>query len=565
MDFDAIVVGSGMSGGWAAKELCERGLKTLVIERGAHVTHGEDYLDYKEPWELENFGKMPEDELARDYPIQKECYAFTTANKRFWVKDSDHPYITPEGRPFHWLRGYHLGGRSLLWARHSYRWSDLDYEANLRDGHGVDWPVRYADTKPWYDHVERFAGISGSREGIPNLPDGEFLPAMELNVVEKAFKQNIEMRFPGRKLIMGRVAHLTQPTEEQDALGRGQCQYRDFCYRGCSFGAYFSALSATLPAAERTGNLTIVTDAIGHSVLHDPATGRAIGVRVIDANTKQGRTYTARIVFLCASAIGTAQILLNSQSEHFPTGIANRSDQVGRNLMDHISGIRASGTVQGFEDRYYAGRRPAGFYIPRYRNLNNEQGGPFVRGFGFQGGASREDWARGGWQPGVGEELKTRLRTPGKWTLSMGGFAEMLPRPDNRVTLHRTRKDKWGIPLLVIDCTYGDNDHKLIAQAYDDAEEMLKAMGCTDIRIGRAEGPAGPGFGIHEAGTARMGRDPATSVLNGWNQAHDVPNLFVTDGACMASGACQNPSLSYMMFSARAANHAADLMQQGAL
>ncbi|MEJ0058325.1 MAG: GMC family oxidoreductase [Terricaulis sp.] len=563
MDFDAIVVGSGMSGGWVAKELTERGFKTLVIERGKKITHGEDYLDFKAPWELDNRGRIPEDELAEDYAIQRTCYAFTTANKHLFVKDSDHPYLTPEGRPFNWLRGYHLGGRSLLWARHSYRWSDLDYEANAKDGHGVDWPIRYADMAPWYDRVERFAGISGSREGISNLPDGQFLPAMELNAVEKHFKQQMEARYPGRKMIMGRVAHLTQPTEEHDALGRGQCQYRDFCYRGCSFGAYFSSLSATLPAAERTGNLTVVTDAIGHSVIYDPATGRATGVRVIDYNTKEGRTYTGRVVFLNASAIGTAQIMLNSTSEQFPNGIANRSDQVGRNLMDHVSGIRAAGTFPGADDRYYAGRRPAGIYIPRYRNVETQER-DYVRGYGLQGGASRADWNRAAGTPGVGVELKESLRTPGKWGMSLSGFAEMLPRPDNRVTLHETRKDKWGIPLVHIDCTYGENDLKLAAQCLVDAREMLENAGFVDVTV-REGGPVSPGYGIHEMGTARMGRDPATSVLNGWNQAHDVPNLFSTDGACMASSACQNPSLSYMALSARAANHAADLMQEGNL
>jgi choline dehydrogenase-like flavoprotein len=565
MDFDAIVVGSGMSGGWAAKELTERGLKTLVIERGWKVTHGEDYLDYKQPWELDNRGRMPEEEWEKDYHIQKTCYAFTTANKQFWVKDSEHPYETPEGRPFHWLRGYHLGGRSLLWARHSYRWSEMDFEANSKDGHGVDWPIRYRDMAPWYDHVERFAGICGERRGLAHLPDGIFQPAMGLTAAEKHFKASIERTYPGRTLMMGRIAHLTAPTEEQEALGRGRCQQRDLCYRGCSFGAYFSSLSATLPAAERTGNLTVVTGAIGHSVIYDPATGRAKGVRVIDAETKEGRTYEGKVIFLCASAIASAQILLNSASEEFPTGLVNRSDQVGRNLMDHITGIGASGRLPGYMDRYYEGRRPGGFYIPRYRNLpGREPESDFVRGFGYQGGGARETWNRGVGQAGVGADFKQSLREPGAWTIGVGGFGEMLPRPDNRVTLHATRKDKWGVPVLNIDCSYGPNDLQMSQRIADDIVEMLEAAGCEDITPRRPE-PLPPGYGIHEMGTARMGRDPATSVLNGWCQAHDAQNLFVTDGAAMASSACQNPSLTYMAMSARAANHAADLLKEGAL
>lgn len=564
MDFDAIVVGSGMSGGWAAKELCENGMKTLVIERGQYVEHGADYQDFKEIWEIDNRGRMPEDELAKDYPIQRRCYAFNTANKDFWVKDSDHPYETPEGRPFNWLRGYQLGGRSLLWARHSYRWSDIDFGANARDGHGVDWPIRYADIAPWYDHVERFAGVTGEKVGLPQLPDGQFQPAMDLNCIESEFKDHIETTYPGRKLIMGRIAHLTQPTEEQTALGRGQCQYRDLCYRGCSYGAYFSSLSATLPAAKRTGNLTILTDAIVHSVEYDPETGRASGVRVIDANTKEGKTYQAKVVFLCASTIGTTQVLLSSQSEAFPTGLANRSDSVGRYLMDHVSGFGAQGIYPGHEDKYYEGKRPGGFYIPRYRNVTDEEP-DFVRGYGIQGGGARENWRRGAWREGVGEDLKNRLRSPGVWTMSLGIFGEMLPRADNRVTLHKTRKDKWGVPIPFIDCSLGDNELKIAERAMEDAMEMLTSAGLQNVTKRNDGKPAPPGHGIHEMGTARMGKDPATSVLNARNQAHDVPNLFITDGSCMASSACQNPSLTYMALSARAANYAANLVKEGVL
>ncbi|HYD23435.1 MAG TPA: GMC family oxidoreductase [Croceibacterium sp.] len=558
--FDAIVVGSGMSGGWAAKELTEKGLKTLVIERGGHVEHGADYLDALPPWELENFGMVPEDEAAEHYAIQRQCYAFTTATKQFWVKDSEHPYTVADGKPFMWIRGYHLGGRSIMWARQSYRLSPLDFESNAKDGHGSDWPIRYEDMAPWYDHVETFAGISGSQEGLPQLPDGQFLPPMAMTDPEKDFRTKLEAAYPTRRLIIGRCAHLTESRPQHRALGRAPCQYRSVCERGCSYGAYFSSLSATLPAARKTGNLTVVTDAIVHSVVHDPKTGKASGVRVIDAKTNEGRTYEAKVVFLCASAIPTAQIMLNSKSEAFPNGIANRSDAVGRYLVDHISGMGASGTYPGFEDRYHRGRRPNGFYIPRYRNVT-EPGEGYTRGYGFQGGVTRDNWRRGSWQTGVGAEFKAGLRAPGPWRISLSGFGEMLPRPENRVTLHPTRVDKWGIPLVHIDCGLGDSDRRMVEQVGVDAREMLELAGCTDISVRQHYG--GAGLGIHEMGTAHMGKDPARSVLNQYNQAHDVPNLFVTDGACMASSGCQNPSLSYMAMSARGAHYAAEFLKEG--
>ncbi|MES2443903.1 MAG: GMC family oxidoreductase [Pseudomonadota bacterium] len=561
MQFDAIVVGSGMSGGWAAKELTERGLKTLVIERGRHIEHGADYSDSLSPWELDNYGLLSEREAEADYPIQSKCYAFGTGNKSFWANDTEHPYTMPADRPFYWIRGYHLGGRSLMWARQSYRMSQMDFESNLHDGHGVDWPIRYADMAPWYDHVETFAGISGSSENLPQLPDGgKYLPPMALTPPEEEFGRKIEAAFPTRRLITGRCAHLTKPTAEHEALGRMACQYRSMCERGCSYGAYFSSLSATLPAAKNTGNLTIVTDAIVHSVIHDPKTGKATGVRVIDRNTKEGRTYEGRLVFLCASTLGTAQVMLNSRSEAFPNGIANRSDQVGRNLTDHLSGMGASGIYPGFEQVYHHGRRPNGFYIPRYRNVT-EPTAAFVRGYGFQGRALRDSWQRGVWTAGVGAELKARLRKPGVWRLSLSGFGEMLPSPENRITLHASNADKWGIPIPHIDCSLGANDLAMIDQVNKDAVEMLEKAGCTDIQTRKHYG--GTGLGIHEMGTARMGKDPATSVLNQYNQAHDVPNLFVTDGACMTSSGCQNPSLTYMAMSARGAHYAAEFLRAG--
>lgn len=558
--FDAIVIGSGMSGGWAAKELTEKGLKTLVIERGHHIEHGADYGDSLAPWEVPNFGMVPEEEADEHYAIQKQCYAFSTANKHFWVKDSEHPYSVEPGKPFMWIRGYHLGGRSLMWARQSYRMSEMDFEANAKDGYGSDWPIRYADMAPWYDHVETFAGISGSRENLPQLPDGQFLPPMELTGAERDFKAKIETAYPGRRLIIGRCAHLTEAQPHHEELGRITCQYRSLCERGCSYGSYFSSLSATLPAAERTGNLTVVTDSIAHSLIHDPKTGRVAGVRVIDAKTKQGRTYEGKVVFLCASAIPTAQIMLNSASEAFPNGIANRSGAVGRYLMDHLSGLGAGGIYPGFEARYHRGRRPNGFYIPRYRNVSEETP-DFHRGFGFQGGVMRDSWKRGAWKAGVGAEFKTSLRAPGPWKIGMGGFGEMLPRADNRVTLHATKKDQWGMPLVHIDCSLGENDKKMIAQIRADARDMLERAGCTDIHVGEHYG--GLGLGIHEMGTAHMGKDPTRSVLNKHNQTHDVPNLFVTDGACMASGGCQNPSLTYMAMSARGAHFASQFLKEG--
>jgi choline dehydrogenase-like flavoprotein len=564
MIFDAIVIGSGISGGWAAKELCERGLRTLLIERGRHVAHKDDYQDFSAPWEVANRGQVPEDEARRDYAIQSTSYAFNSATQQWWVKDSEHPYLTPEGREFHWLRGYHLGGRSLTWARQTYRLGDLDFNANKKDGHGVDWPIRYSDISPWYDHVESFAGISGNSEGLEQLPDGRFLKPMDLNCAELDFKRKVENRHPSRRVTIGRCAHLTEPTAEHIALGRGPCQLRNVCERGCGYGGYFSTLSATLPAAERTGHLTLVTDTIVEKLDYDHAKRRISSVRVLDAKTKERRSYQARVVFLCASTIPTAQILLNSRSEFFPRGLANRSDQVGRNLMDHVHGIGAIGTLPGFLDRYYYGRRPTGIYIPRYANVTEDGRGEYTRGWAFQGKGERPSWDRALDSPGVGAEMKAQLREPGPWQIVLFGFAEMLPRPDNRVTLHASRTDSSGLPLVHIDCTYGENDLKLAAQADKDASAMLVAAGCSNVRKLFPQLKP-PGACVHEMGTARMGHDPATSVLNGHNQAHDIPNLFVTDGSCMTSSSCVNPSLTYMALSARAAHYAADRLATGEL
>ena len=560
--FDAIVIGSGMSGGMAAKELCERGLKTLVIERGRKLEHGTSYTDALQPWELPNAGGIPEDELARDYPIQRQCYAVNSATQQYWVKDSQHPYDTPADKPFSWIRGYHLGGRSIMWGRQTYRLSEMDLAANARDGHGTDWPIRYADLAPWYDKVETFIGVSGENEGLPQLPDGQFLPVMPMTDGEQLFKAAVERQFAGRRVIMGRCAHLTQPQPHHTELGRAPCQYRSLCERGCSYGAYHSSLSSSLPAAERTGNLTIVTDAIAHSIITDPKTGRATGVRVIDQHTRATTTYEAKVIFLCASTIGTAQILLHSASAEHPRGLANGSDQVGRNLMDHVYGPSVQAIMDGPET-YHRGRRPNGIYIPRYRNLDG-QTEPYLRGYGFQGRVMRQAWrAVAGASPAVGTELKEQVRHPGPWVVGLAGFGEMLPNPDNRVTLHATKTDQWGLPQLVIDCSHGENDRELGRRMLEDAKAMVRAAGGRIIReTGRLHPP---GLGIHEMGTARMGTDPRTSVLNRYNQAHEVPNLFVTDGAAMASSGCQNPSLTYMAMSARAAHHAVEFLRAGAI
>lgn len=563
MSFDAIVIGSGMSGGFAAKELCERGLKVLLLERGRDMDPKKDSTDHLMPWELPLNNRVPEEEVARDYAVQSQCYAFTAATKQFWAKDSEQPYSSPDDKPFSWIRGNHLGGRSVMWGRQSYRLSQMDFEANAKDGHGCDWPIRYADLAPWYDHVERFIGVAGSKEGLPQLPDGEFLPPFELNDAEKLLKAKVEASFPGRKVISGRAANLSVAQPQHTELGRSSCQNRSICERACRFGAYHSSLNSSLPAARRTGNLTVVTDAIVQSLVHDPKTGRVSAVRVIDAKTNEGRTYEARIVFLNASTIGSAQILLNSASAAHPRGLANGSDQVGRNLMDHLYGMLTVARFPGPADSHYVGRRPTGLYIPRFRNVS-EQAQGYVRGYGYQGGVSRAPWKSLALQPGlVGADLKQAAGTLGPWMATLVGFGEILPYAHNRMTLHATRKDKWGIPIPHIEFTMGANELAMKQQIQDDGRAMLEAAGAQVVM--QTDSLAPPGLGIHEMGSARMGRDPATSVLNQYNQAHEVSNLFITDGSAMASSGCQNPSLTYMAMSARAAHHAVEFMKAGKL
>jgi choline dehydrogenase-like flavoprotein len=565
-EFDAIIVGSGISGGWVAKELTEQGLKVLLLERGREIVPERDYTDMQTPWEKPHFDRVPEDELKRDYPVQGDVYAFHNSTKHFWVKDHEHPYETAKGTDYVWRRGYHLGGRSIMWGRLTYRWSPVDFEANKLDGHGVDWPIRYEDLVPWYDKVETFAGISGSKEGLLAIPDGQFLPPFELTAAEIELKKRLQSHYPTRTIVPRRVANLRQAEDVHSDLGRGQCQARNQCYNGCSFGAYFSSLSATLPAAKRTGNLTLMTDAIVHSLEYDPKTRRVIGVRTIDAKTRGGTSYRGKMVFLNASTINSAAILLNSRGEAHPNGLANRSDQVGRNLMDHVSGARVTGIIDGgnLAERYYFGRRPNGGYIPRYANMT-EKDSRFKRGFAFQVYTGRDGWS--GDKPGVGAGFKQSNRMPGDWRIILDCFGEVLPDPANRVTLHPSRTDQWGLPVPLLDARMGPNEWAIVRAAADDAAEMLGKAGLKNITRPDAADvrPTPPGDRIHEMGTARMGRDPATSVLNGWNQAHDIDNLFITDGSCMTSSAVQNPSLTYMALSARAAHHAVELLKEGKL
>ena len=557
--YDAIVVGTGISGGWAAKELTEKGLKTLVLERGRDVRHVVDYPTMtKEPWQLPHANRVPAEELKL-YPVQSRTNWVTQANKHWWVKDEDHPYT--EIKPFDWIRGYHTGGRSLMWGKQTYRLSDLDFEANMKDGIGVDWPIRYNDLAPWYDHVETFIGVSGRPEGLPHLPDGKFLPPMDLNCVEEVLRDKVAEKFDGRKITIGRVAHLTAPLAHDPS--RGICQSRNLCERGCPYGAYFSSNSSTLPAAAKTGNMTLRPHSIVHSVIYDDDKGKAIRVSVLDEVTKEEVEFYANIIFLNASTLGSTFILLNSTSSRFPNGMGNGSDQVGRNLMDHQYRAGADAQVEGFEDKYYIGRRPNGIYIPRFRNVGKDKRADYIRGFGYQGEASRSNWSRGVSEMAFGESLKDALETPGAWTIGITGFGECLPYEHNRVTINSDKKDAFGLSTLNIDATWGENEKVMRKDMKESAAEMLEAAGFKNVQV--FDNINNMGLGIHEMGTVRMGRDPKTSVLNKWNQLHEVPNVFVTDGGAMTSSACQNPSLTYMALTARAADYAVKELKKGNL
>ncbi|SMO62194.1 GMC family oxidoreductase [Fodinibius sediminis] len=559
-EYDAIVIGSGISGGWAAKELTEKGLKTLVLERGRDVKHGEDYdTEHMPPWEAKFRGQGDRKLLEEEYPMQLRSNVINEYNYHFFVNDKKHPYQTDDENPFLWVRGYQVGGRSLTWGRQTYRWSDLDFEANRREGIAVDWPIRYKDIAPWYDYVEEFIGVSGQAEGLEHLPDSKFLPPMDLNCVEKDVKEKIESNFEYRHMTIGRCAVLTEPHK-----GRGACHYCGPCSRGCSVGAYFSSQSSTLPAARKTGNLTLRPNSIVHSIIYDKETNRATGVRVIDRLTKESREFHAKVVFLNASALGSTQIMLNSTSDAFPNGIANSSGVLGHYLMDHHFRVGASGLFEGYEDSYYHGNRPNGIYIPRFRNINEQtKQDNFVRGYGFQGGASRPSWGRGTSMQGFGKDFKKKLRDPGPWHFGMTAFGEILPYEDNHVRLSPDKTDDWDIPQLEIHASIKENEENMREDMAQTAVEMLEAAGGKDVSPYFGEYLVGEG--IHEMGTARMGRDPETSVLNAHNQTHDVPNLFVTDGACMTSAACQNPSLTYMALTARAVDFAVNEMNKGNL
>lgn len=556
--YDAIVVGTGISGGWAAMELCENGLKTLVLERGRMVKHIEDYPTANlDDWDFPNGGELPREEQAKQQKQARTGYTVKAPHNFWFVNDLEHPYN--EIKRFDWMRGYHVGGRSIMWGRHSYRWSDLDFTANRNDGIAVDWPIRYKDIAPWYDKAESYIGVTGETLGLSQLPDGKFEPMMELNCVEEHLKEKVAENFGGRVVTAGRVAHINSDKQFE---GRTRCQYRNRCIRGCPFGAYFSSNSSTLPAAERTGNLTLRPDSIVHEVIYDPDTKKATGVKVIDRVTKETHEFKAKVIFLCASAIASTAILMQSKSDRFPNGMGNDSDQLGRNIMDHHLGVGAAGKFDGFEDKYYKGRKPNGIYIPRFRNLGGDSNmKEFIRGYGYQGGASRGNWQESIAELSFGKDLKDALLKPGGWTMGMGGFGEVLPYEDNRMTLDYDKLDGWGLPTVTFDAEFKENELKMREDMKQQAVEMLEKAGMKEVQPYDNLGALG--LGIHEMGTARMGRDRRTSVLNGYNQIHDVKNVYVTDGAFMTSAACVNPSLTYMAFTARAANHAAEQLKKG--
>jgi choline dehydrogenase-like flavoprotein len=554
--YDAIVIGSGISGGWSAKELCDRGLKTLVLERGRMVEHVKDYpTTNMDPWQLKHRGRI--DEIIRKNPVVGRCYAFDEATQHFFVKDKEHPYV--QEKPFDWIRGYQVGGKSLIWARQTQRWSKYDFEGPGRDGFAVDWPIRYEDIAPWYSHVERFAGISGDKDGVDTLPDGEFLPAFEMNCVEKDIRARIKAAYPDRYVVQGRCAHLTKPNPIHTQQGRAQCQARHLCYRGCPFGAYFSSNSSSLPWAMKTGNLTIRPDSVVHSIIYDEQKQRATGVRVIDAHTKESKEYFAKVIFLNASCLNTNLVLLNSTSRRFPNGLGNDSGLLGKYIAFHNYRGNLYSVFEGHEDKYYYGRRPTAVMMPNFRNVHKQET-DFLRGYMVHYSADRGGWQRGAGTEGIGEDFKNTLLEPGQWGVFMMMQGENIPLASNHVRLHPDLKDPWGIPQLVTSVEYAENDEKILKDFLEQGTAMLEKSGCKSIQV--VDSKQAPGLDIHEMGGVRMGRDPKTSLLNGWNQLHHCPNVIVSDGASMTSTSTQNPSITYMALAARAANHAVDELQK---
>ncbi|MFC4701558.1 GMC oxidoreductase [Glaciecola siphonariae] len=562
-EFDVVVVGSGVTGGWAAKEFTERGFKVLMIERGRVVEHRKDYPTEAKPvWTFENRTKVNNLLTEQQYKVQSTCYAWNDATKHFFGNDRDLPYSTEEGTDFWWIRGNQLGGKSLTWHRQSYRMSPYDFEANAKDGYGNDWPIRYKDLEKWYSYVEKWVGISGNADGLPQLPDSEYLPAFELNSPEKAAKQRMAEAFPDRPMIIGRAAHLSKPSRIHIEQGRMQCQARDECQKGCSLGAYFSTQSSTLPAAVKTGNLHIAPNSVVHSLIYDEAKNRVRGVKVIDAENLSTREYFGKVVFLCASTLGSTQVLLNSKSKSRPNGIANTSGVTGHYLMDHNYNARAGGRLPGWDDEYYSGRRPTGIYVPNFQYTPEKYKKHYVRGYALGGDAVRSNHMGGAHADGIGADYKESLTKPGSWHFGFYAQGETLPQFDNQVSLHESKTDKWGIPQLHFNTKWSDNEKAMMDDCAQECEAMLKAIGCEDVQSQVSYETKPFGSAIHELGTARMGKDPKESVLNGWNQSHDIPNLFVTDGASYCSSATVNPSLTFMALTVRAVDYCAKEMKQ---
>ncbi len=557
--YDAIVIGSGISGGWAAKELCEKGLKTLVLERGRNVEHIKDYPTYNmRPWDFPHRGAMTKAQLQKN-PLISKAAGYGDDTDHFFIQDADHPYV--QEKPFDWIRGYQVGGKSLTWGRACQRWSEFEFSAPQRFGYAIDWPIRYPDVAPWYSHVEKFIGVCGVKEGIESMPDGEFLPGYELNCVEQHLKKTLYDKF-GRYYVSGRWAQITEPQEIHKQQGRGQCQNRNLCMRGCPYGGYFSSVTSTLPWAKKTGNLTVQPDSVVHSIIYDETKNKAMGVRVINAKTNEATEYFANIIFVNASALNSNLILLNSTSNRFPNGLGNDSGVLGKYVCFHNYRASMGGDFEGYKDKYYRVTKPVECIIANYRNLH-KQDTDFIGGYTIFSGAYREKLSAKGIESMLGSDFKDQISKPGTWGAYMYMQGETIPKETNHVRLSTDQKDQWGIPLLVTSVGYDENDEKMIKDFLEQGQAMLEAAGAVNIRTNDSH--QAPGLDIHEMGGARMGRDPKTSILNYYNQIHACKNVFVTDGACMTSTGNQSPSILYMALTARAANHAVEELKKGNL